>query len=58
MKQPNWETLTAEQLQVLAERYVAHLQYLIQNSKDSRLVEKSKNELEEINNLINEKPNN
>lgn len=53
MEKPNWESLNNLQLKQIAKAYVDYLNYLITNSSDNNLVEKSKNELEEVNNLIN-----
>jgi hypothetical protein len=57
MKKPNWESLNSLQLNEIAKAYVDYLNYLIKNSSNNNLVEKSKNELEEVNNLINASSN-
>jgi hypothetical protein len=54
MEKPNWESLNNLQLKQIAKAYVDYLNYLIINSSDNKVVEKSKNELKEVNKLIND----
>jgi hypothetical protein len=52
MIEPEWEQLTRCQLLVVAQQYIRHLNYLITNSPDPKVVEKSKVQLIEISDLL------